>query len=119
MTCRRLDKMCSLAKEPHAIYSFIHFYNIVFLCLGTGAQKTCYFEQEPDHEGKLRWVMPGSQQERCSCAVLLPGGVNMTEPKRSYEPYYTDQPLFTDDVEEIHDYFECHDESMVTIKTIG
>ncbi|XP_071790385.1 lactadherin-like [Asterias amurensis] len=42
----------------------------------------------------------------------------MIEPKRSYEPYYTDQPLFTDDVEEIHDYFECHDESVVTKKTI-
>ena len=82
--------------------------------------KKCYFEQEPDHEGKLRWVMPLSQQERCSCTVILPGGVNRRAPKRPYEPYYTDQPLFTDDVEEIHDYFDCHEErTMTTIKTKG
>ncbi|XP_071790441.1 ficolin-1-like [Asterias amurensis] len=73
-----------------------------------GSPKTCYFVQEPNHAGKLHWVMPGSHEERCSCAVILPAGLNKMAPKRLIKPYRTDHPLFTDEVKMIHDYFNCH-----------
>ena len=37
--------------------------------------------------------------------------------KRPIEPYRTDHPLFTDEVEMINDYFNCHCEYLTANKT--
>ncbi len=98
---------------------------LALLIITTGkvevSAKVCSFWQEPhpSHGHKLHWVMAGSKDERCLCAVILPGGINTMATKTPYELYYTDQPLFTDDVQMIHDYFDCHDGSLTpTMKTI-
>ena len=85
------------------------------------AAKVCYFHQEldPNQRGELRWVMPGTQDDRCSCTSILPGGVGTIALNIPYEPYYTDRPLFTDDEEIIHDYFDCHDNQLLTKKPKG
>ena len=110
-------------------YTFVYNWPITFcysvqcLYLFPVTAKKCYFEQEPDHEGKFRWVMPGTtHKERCSCTVLLPGGVNTMTSERPYRPNYTDQPLFTHDVEVVRNYFGCLDEESTlatAIKTMG
>ena len=74
-------------------------------------EKVCYFDQEPDQRGKLRWVMPGKLEDLCSCTTLRPGGVNKNMLNRPYEPKYTDRPLFTDSQKEIRDYFNCQGEN--------
>ncbi|XP_038061078.1 uncharacterized protein LOC119731866 [Patiria miniata] len=75
------------------------------------AEKVCYFSQEPDarQPGRLRWVMPGSKEDRCACTKTRPGPVNVQPVRWSHPPFYTDTPIFTDDQEDIHDYFDCHD----------
>ena len=71
------------------------------------AAKVCYLDQEQDHQGKLRWVKPAERVDRCACTSLRPGGVSMMRSHRNEEPEYTDNPMFTDDVEEIKGYFNC------------
>ncbi|XP_038061076.1 uncharacterized protein LOC119731864 [Patiria miniata] len=73
------------------------------------AERVCYFSQEPDasQSGRLRWVMPGSQEDRCACTSTRPGPVNVQPVRWSHPPFYTDTPIFTDDQEDIHDYFGC------------
>ncbi|XP_071796313.1 uncharacterized protein [Asterias amurensis] len=44
----------------------------------------------------------------CSCTSIRPGGLFKVAPKRKTKPSYTDEPIFTDDQEEIHDHYECH-----------
>ncbi|XP_038060670.1 neurocan core protein-like [Patiria miniata] len=74
-------------------------------------EKVCYFSQEPDasQSGRLRWVMPGNKEDRCACTSTRPGPVNVQPVRWSHQPFYTDTPIFTNDQEDIHDYFDCHD----------
>ncbi|XP_022107320.1 fibrinogen C domain-containing protein 1-like [Acanthaster planci] len=71
--------------------------------------KHCYFGQEPDpaHNGRLRWLIPGTREDHCSCTSIRIGGVNPMPQNRPYNPNFTDNPLFTKDVKKIHDYFGC------------
>ncbi|XP_038060534.1 lactadherin-like [Patiria miniata] len=74
------------------------------------AERVCYFSQEPDarHPGRLRWFMPGSKEDHCACTSTRPGPVYMQPVRWSHPPFYTDTPIFTNDQEDIHDYFNCH-----------
>ncbi|XP_033633592.1 uncharacterized protein LOC117295137 [Asterias rubens] len=72
---------------------------VALLCVYYGlevAARDCYLGQEPDsnQEGKLRWVLPVDYNNRCICTQLLPGGLILYTPERSYIPYYIDQPPF-------------------------
>ncbi len=83
-----------------------------FIVVSEGAAvKVCYFEQEPDHQGKLRWVMPGKNYaDRCSCTQIRRGGVNLgrhTQLDDDGGREFSDNPLFTQDQESIQQYFNC------------
>ena len=69
--------------------------------------KVCYFNQEPDENGKLRWIKPFERGDRGSCNSLRPGGVTMDRREHSFKPVYTDTPLFTDNQDTIQEYFDC------------
>ncbi|XP_033627167.1 uncharacterized protein LOC117290043 isoform X1 [Asterias rubens] len=109
--------LCAILGTVKKMCSFLSIVALMVLIGGVSA-KVCYFAQEPNPSRghQLQWVMVGSKNERCSCTNILAGGVNTRATKTPYEKYYTDQPLFTQDVEEIHDYFDCHDEKMMTTK---
>ena len=84
---------------------------VSFWCTGLVAANVCYFGQEMDERGKLRWMMPAAEyQDRCSCTRIEIGGINPRQQKRSHDPYYTDHPMFTDEVDRIRDYFNCKGE---------
>ena len=114
--CRKQFELFSTISDV-LVFKFLTLANFFTIHAGVSA-KVCYFAQEPNPSRghQLQWVMVGSKDERCSCTNILAGGVNTRATKTPYEKYYTDQPLFTQDVEEIHDYFDCHDESMMTTK---
>ncbi|XP_071792943.1 uncharacterized protein [Asterias amurensis] len=71
--------------------------------------QNCYLGQEPDsnQEGKLRWVLPVDYNNRCICTRLLPGGLNLYTPERSYIPYYIDQPPFRATEREMVTFLDC------------
>ena len=70
--------------------------------------KVCYLTQEPDPDegNRLRWIQPF--KDMCSCTSIRPGGLFKVAPNRKTKPIYTDQVIFTDDQEEIHDHYRCH-----------
>ncbi len=72
------------------------------------ADKVCYLTQEPDQsEGnRLRWIQPF--KDMCSCTSIRPGGLYRVAPDRKTKPIYIDEPIFTEDQEEIHDHYKCH-----------
>ncbi|XP_038060495.1 retinoschisin-like [Patiria miniata] len=82
------------------------------------AERVCYFSQEPDarQPGRLRWFMPGSKEDRCACTSTRPGSVYMQPLHWSHPPFYTDTPIFTNDPEDIHDYFNCHGDSSCSVE---
>ncbi|XP_071796300.1 uncharacterized protein [Asterias amurensis] len=83
---------------------------LVYLLQGNEAASTkvCYLTQEPDPDegNRLRWIQPF--EDMCSCTSIRPGGLFTVAPKRKTKPIYTDEPIFTDDKEEIHDHYRCH-----------
>ena len=92
------------------LFQYVCFIFIVHLCHLEVVANACYLSQEPDlnEQSKLRWVLSVKHQHRCSCTMIIPGGVSVITPQRSYEPYYTDHPIFTDEQVVIHDYFGCY-----------
>ncbi|XP_033633075.1 fucolectin-like [Asterias rubens] len=85
---------------------------LTLLCVYYGievAANHCYLGQEPDsnQEGKLRWVLPVDYNNRCICTSLLPGGLNLYTPERSYIPYYIDQPPFRATERDLVTFLDC------------
>ncbi|XP_071795628.1 uncharacterized protein [Asterias amurensis] len=70
--------------------------------------KVCYLTQEPDPDkgNILRWIQPF--EDMCLCTSIRPGGLFKVAPNRKTKPSYTDEPIFTDDQEDIHDHYGCH-----------
>ena len=91
-------------------YYLFLFLVLVYLLQGNEAASTkvCYLTQEPDPDegNRLRWIQPF--KDMCSCTSIRPGGLFKVAPNRKTKPIYTDQVIFTDDKEEIHDHYGCH-----------
>ncbi|XP_071795635.1 uncharacterized protein [Asterias amurensis] len=87
-----------------------HLHNIIYLLSASdvAATKVCYLTQEPDPDegNRLRWIQPF--EDMCSCTSIRPGGLFKVAPNRKTKPSYTDEPIFTDDQEDIHDHYGCH-----------
>ncbi|XP_071789493.1 uncharacterized protein [Asterias amurensis] len=76
--------------------------------------RVCYYGQEVDDRGHLRWLMPCKDYaRRCSCTQIRPGGVSLAGRHSHLDEdggqEFTDKPLFTRDQQSIHQYFNCPD----------
>ncbi|XP_033643651.1 uncharacterized protein LOC117303530 [Asterias rubens] len=65
----------------------------------------CYAGTEPDHTGKVRWVLPYS--DPCSCTEIRPGGHNTQAPTRTFTPRYLKSLVITKDRQYIQSLLSC------------
>ena len=70
--------------------------------------RECFYAQEPDSSGRLRWVRPGPGRWVCRCTALRLGGVNLVAPPgRRSRTDFVDVPVVAADHLEIKAQFNC------------
>ena len=78
-------------------------------------------QSDPNSNNKMRWVLPYTKEERCSCTKVMLGGVNTSPPEGAEDHFYTDEPyLFVNnhDVNNLREMLGCLDENgMLTLRT--
>ncbi|XP_072047969.1 uncharacterized protein [Amphiura filiformis] len=70
----------------------------------------CVVGQEPEQNNdcKIRWMLPRSQADPCSCTRFIYGGLNASPVEESTEPYYFDSPKI------FRNEFGCSDDQETT-----
>ena len=71
-------------------------------------------QPDPNSNYEMRWVLPYTKEERCSCTKVMLGGVNIIPLPGWEDHFYTDEPyLFVNnhDVDKLRELLGCLDKN--------